>query len=47
MEDKEPVKCFKGFSSHRAWNLHHQLKRELIVDLPHEGGTIKAEVIRR
>ncbi|WP_250126307.1 DUF6166 domain-containing protein [Chroococcidiopsis sp. CCMEE 29] len=41
------VECFEGYSSSTAWNLHQEFKRDFISQVPHEGGSIKAEVIRQ
>lgn len=41
------VKCFEGYSSSKAWDLHQQFKQEFIAQIPRTGGTIEAELIRQ
>jgi hypothetical protein len=43
----EPVPLWKGECSASAWVLHQGFKREVIAQLPEEGGTITREEIER
>lgn len=45
--EEECVKCYQGYSSRKAWNLHQSFKKDIVAQIPHEGGTVEAEIIRQ
>ena len=45
--EEECVELCQGYSSRFAWNLHQSLKRDIVAQIPHEGGTVQAEIIRQ
>lgn len=45
LDGESPVRCYRGWSSLLAWNLHQLLKVQLLAALPAEGGEIAGYVL--
>lgn len=45
-DGEEPVKCFEGVCSKSAWDLHQDLKFQIIARMPKEGGKISSGMLR-